>query len=69
METPALAHAHWVSPEQSNVSGPFVPKTYGFPRWRSASLTAMPAAGFGAGARGMTSTGGDAGVAVRGAAG
>src|SRR5215213_7447081 len=44
METPACAHAHDVSPEQSKELGPAAPKTYGAPRTLRAAATAMAAA-------------------------
>src|SRR6476660_6043457 len=43
MRTPAAAHAAIVSPEQSNVFGPAVANTYGFPSWARAYATAIAA--------------------------
>src|SRR4029077_3686308 len=47
IDTPAAAHACWVSREQSKPrlhGGPVPPNTYGQPRWLYANATAAPAA-------------------------
>src|SRR4030081_2663036 len=45
IDTPAAAHAAWVSPEQSKpwLHGPVPPNTYGQPSWFCANWTAAPA--------------------------
>ena len=42
-ETPAAAHAAWVSPEQSYEFGPVAPHTYGLPSWARAKAIALAA--------------------------
>ena len=39
-DTPAIAYDRCTSPEQSYVSGPVAPHTYGFPTWANAYLMA-----------------------------